>query len=289
MRYHVTHITTYQYRDRVAVSHNLMHLGPLDLPYQRILGHQLTIAPEPTVFHKSRDWFGNHVATVTVQSAHRELVVTASSTIERDRPEAPTPELTPPWETVAAEVANGDAELLSVVEFAYPSPLVPADAAFRAYAESAFVPGRPVLDAAMELMSKIFREFTFDSKATSVTTPVQDALAAKRGVCQDFALVLIGGLRAMGIPARYVSGYLETIPPPGRPRLVGADASHAWAQVWTGADWGDLDTTNDVLPGERHLTVAFGRDFADVSPLRGMILGGGGNAAVRVAVDVVRI
>ena len=289
MRYTVTHVTAYSYQEPVAVSHNLMHLGPVDLPHQRVLGHELTVSPEPTVFHRSRDYFGNQVATVTVQRPHRELVVTATSTIERTQPESPAPELTPPWETVAAEISRAESGgLLPVLEYAYPSGMVPADAAFLEFATPSFAPGRPVLDAAADLMHRINREFTFDSSATTVTTPVQDALERRRGVCQDFALVLIGGLRAMGLPARYVSGYLETTPPPGRARLVGADASHAWAQVWTGAGWVDLDPTNDCQPGERHLTVAFGRDFADVSPLRGMILGGGA-ANVRVAVDVMRI
>jgi transglutaminase-like putative cysteine protease len=288
MRYTVTHITTYQYQEPVAVSHNLVHLGPLDLPYQQVLGHQLVVSPEPTVFHKNTDYFGNHAATITVQTKHRELVATATTTIDRRHPEVPAAELTPAWETVAAEVAAAASELLPVLEFAYASAMVPADPAFREFAEPSFTPGRAVLAAAIDLNHRIFSEFTYDSSATTVTTPVQDALLRRRGVCQDFALILIGGMRAMGIPARYVSGYLETTPPPGRPRLVGADASHAWAQVWTGSGWVDLDPTNDCLPGDRHLTVAFGRDFADVSPLRGMILGGG-HANVRVSVDVARI
>ncbi len=289
MRYTVTHVTAYTYQDQVAVSHNLVHLGPLDLPYQRVLGHELTISPEPTVFHRSRDYFGNQSATITVQRAHRELIVTATSTIERTQPEVPSPALTPPWETVVAEVARAESgDLLPILEFTYGSPMVPIDAVFLEFAEESFPPGRPILEAACALMHRINSTFTFDSSATTVTTPVQDALTKKRGVCQDFALVLIGALRAKGIPTRYVSGYLETTPPPGRPRMVGADASHAWVQVWTGSDWVDLDPTNDCLPADRHLTVAIGRDFADVSPLRGMILGGGA-ATVRVAVDVVRI
>ncbi len=289
MRYTVTHITTYQYQEPVAVSHNLVHLGPVDLPYQQVLGHQLTVSPEPTVFHRTTDYFGNPTCTVTVQTAHRELVVTATTTINRERPETVEADLTLPWETVAAEITRAEAsELWPVLEFAYPSAMVPMDPVFRTFAEPSFTPGRTVLAAALDLNHRINTEFTYDSGATTVTTPVQDALARKRGVCQDFALVLIGALRSMGIPARYVSGYLETSPPPGRPRLVGADASHAWAQVWTGAGWVDLDPTNDCLPAERHLTVAFGRDFADVSPLRGMILGGGA-AAVRVSVDVLRL
>lgn len=289
MRYTVTHITTYQYQEAVAVSHNLVHLGPRDLPYQRVLGHQLTVSPDPTVFHRSRDYFGNQVATITVQSPHRELVVTAATTIERVTPITPDPLATPPWEAVADTVRRADlAELLPVVEYAYPSFMVPSDPVFRDFASETFTPERPILDAAAELSHRINTEFTYDSGATTVTTPVQDALARRRGVCQDFALVLIGSLRAMGLPARYVSGYLETSPPPGRPRMVGADASHAWAQVWCGEEWVDLDPTNDCLPGDRHLTVGFGRDFADVSPLRGMILGGGA-ASVRVAVDVMRI
>lgn len=289
MRYTVTHITTYQYQEPVAVSHNLVHLGPRDLPYQQVLGHRLVVSPEPTVFHRSQDYFGNRSAKITVQSPHRELVVTATSTIERSQSPIPDPSQTPPWEAIADTVRRADmVELLPVVEFAYPSDLVPMDPGFREFAEPSFTPERPILEAAADLNHRIYSEFTFDTKATTATTPVQDALRRKRGVCQDFALVLIGSLRAMGIPARYVSGYLETTPPPGRARLVGADASHAWAQVWCGEEWVDLDPTNDCVPGERHLTVAFGRDFADVSPMRGMILGGG-QANVRVSVDVMRL
>jgi len=289
MRYTVTHITTYQYQEAVAVSHNLVHLGPRDLPYQRVLGHQLTVSPEPTVFHRSRDYFGNQVATITVQTPHRELIVTATTSIERTQPETPDPQDTPPWEAIADTVRRADlAELLPVVEYAYPSFMVPADPIFRAFAAESFTADRPVLDAAADLSHRIYSEFTFDSEATTVTTPVQVALERKRGVCQDYALVLVASLRSMGLPSRYVSGYLETTPPAGRPRLIGADASHAWAQVWCGEEWIDLDPTNDCLPGDRHLTVGFGRDFADVSPLRGMILGGGA-ATVRVAVDVVRM
>ncbi len=289
MRYTVTHITTYQYQEPVAVSHNLVHLGPRDLPYQQVLGHRLVVSPEPTVFHRSQDYFGNRSAKITVQAPHRELVVTATSTIERSQSPIPDPSLTPPWEAIADTVRRADlVELLPVVEFAYPSELVPMDPGFRAFAEPSFTPERPILDAAADLNHRIYSEFTFDTKATTATTPVQDALRAKRGVCQDFALILIGALRSMGIPARYVSGYLETTPPPGRTRLVGADASHAWAQGWCGEEWVDLDPTNDCVPGERHLTVAFGRDFADVSPMRGMILGGG-QANVRVSVDVMRL
>lgn len=289
MRYTVTHITTYQYQEAVAVSHNLVHLGARDLPYQRVLGHRLTVSPEPTVFHRSRDYFGNPVATITVQNPHRELVVTATTDLERSAPITPPPLSTPPWEAIADTVRRADlAELLPIVEFAYPSFMIPADPVFREFAAPSFTYERPVLDAAIALNHRLHGEFTFDSEATTVTTPVQVALARKRGVCQDFALVLIASLRSMGLPARYVSGYLETTPPEGQPRLVGADASHAWAQVWCGEEWVDLDPTNDCLPGDRHLTVGFGRDFADVSPLRGMILGGGA-ASVRVAVDVLRM
>lgn len=289
MRYALTHITTYHYQEAVAASHNLVHLGPRDLAHQRVLGHHLLVSPEPTVFHRSRDYFGNHVATITVQTPHRELVVTASSTIERTVPETPNPRATPPWEAIADRVRRAEQmELLPVVEYAYPSAMVPADSAFSEFARAIFTPERPILEAAAALSHRIHTEFTYDSDATTVTTPVLEALARRRGVCQDFTLVLIGALRALGLPARYVSGYLETSPPAGRARLIGSDASHAWAQVWCGDDWVDLDPTNDCLPAERHLTLGFGRDFADVSPLRGMILGGGA-ATVRVAVDVVRI
>ncbi len=293
MRYRVTHITTYQYHEPVAVSNNLVHLAPRQLPHQRVLEHSLQIAPEAVALHEHTDWFGNRAGTFAIERPHRQLIVTSRALIERSAPPAIEAGLTMAWERVAGAIGRVDPSLLDVVEFADESPLVPALPAFADYADDDFAPGRPILDTALAVMHRIYREFRYDSEATSVNTPVGEALARRHGVCQDFSLVLIGTLRARGLPARYVSGYLETIPPPGKPRMVGADATHAWAQVHVGDPslgedgWIDLDPTNDCIPGDSHLTVAYGRDFADVSPLKGMILGGG-QAQVKVSVDVER-
>ena len=294
VRFSVTHVTRYSYSEPVAVSHNTCHLAPRDLSYQRVQGHRIEISPTPTAQHQVKDWFGNTAHVVSVQSPHTELVVTSTSTIERLTPPWPLASVTLPWEVVAEQIRLAtDPMVQSAVEFSYPSPMLPVHRDLLAFIQPLATPGRPALELALALNHLINEEFTYDPSATDVTTPVIEALANRHGVCQDFALVMIGALRSLGLPARYVSGYLETTPPPGRPRMVGADASHAWAQVWVGdprlgdGGWVDLDPTNDCLPGERHLTVAIGRDFADVSPLRGLILGGG-KGKVHVAVDVTR-
>jgi transglutaminase-like putative cysteine protease len=294
MRYQVTHITTYRYHEHVAVSNNLVHLAPRTLPHQQILDHHLDISPSAVALHRHTDWFGNLAGSFAIEQPHKTLVVTARSLVERQAPLPVESFLTPSWERVAGALGRVDPSLRDVVEFVDESPLVPALPQFLKYAVEDFTPGAPVLTVALAVMSRIHKEFRYDSEATSVHTPVAEALALRHGVCQDFSLVLIGVLRSRGLAARYVSGYLETSPPPGRPRLVGADATHAWVQVHTGDatigedGWIDLDPTNDCIPGERHITVAYGRDFADVSPLKGMILGGG-QAKVDVSVDVERL
>jgi transglutaminase-like putative cysteine protease len=244
----------------------------------------LDIQPGPTAHRVGHDAFGNRVDAFVVQRPHRQLAVSARSEIAVERPAPPDPAATPPWEALAAAPAA-----LEVEEFRWESPLIPASPALRVFARAHIRPGQPVLAAALALTHAIHRGFVYDPRATAVDTPVAKALELRRGVCQDFAGVLIGALRALGLPARYVSGYLETDPPPGRPRLVGADATHAWVQAWCGpAGWIHLDPTNGCIPGDRHLVTAVGRDFADVSPLRGMVLGGGAST-VQVAVDVLRV
>ncbi len=298
MRYRVRHTTTYHYREAVAVSHNLVHLVPSDSPRQRLLRHELTVSPSPAIAHERRDYYGNRTATFTVQQPHKELVVRAVS--ELDTLAAPTPEAasSPPWEAVRELVAGGACSrpgARCAGEFAYDSPLIQGGVGLADYARASFPPGRPLLAGALELNQRIHADFIYEAGATSVHTPVHEVFAKRRGVCQDFAHLAISCLRACGLAARYVSGYLETMPPEGRERLIGADASHAWFAIYcpdpahTHAPWIDLDPTNDCLAGERHISLAVGRDFGDVSPLKGMILGGGAHHEVLVAVDVVPI
>lgn len=287
MLYDVRHTTTYEYATDVTLSHHLLRLTPRDLPRQRCLGHEFSIDPGPSSIHFHTDYFGNAVATLLVELSHNKFTVDSLSRIEIKPAAPPNPEDTPPWDEYA--VAANDGTILGEAaadEFLYESPLVRQHPDLANYARPSFVAGRPILEAVLDLTRRIFKDFKFDPKATTIATPLKDVLELRRGVCQDFAQLQIGCLRSMGIPARYVSGYLETLPPPGKPKLVGADASHAWVSFFCpGLGWIDVDPTNNLLPGERHITVAWGRDYSDVSPIRGVILGAGEHE-LKVAVDV---
>jgi len=287
VRYRVRHITTYAYSEPVTLSQNLAHLAIRGSVRQQVSEARLDIEPTPAVVRRRSDYFGNPTDAFTITSQHARLVVSSQSVVQVEAPITPDPESTPAWDDMSLQGGGSD---LAAAEYRYDSAQIPCAAVLRAYAQPDFTPGRPVLAATLAFNARINREFVYDPAATNVSTPVLDALDLRRGVCQDFAQVLIGALRTLGLCARYVSGYLETTPPPGRPRLVGADATHAWAQVWCGSQhgWIDLDPTNACIPGERHILVAIGRDFADVSPLKGMVLGGG-QAEVTVGVDVERL
>lgn len=291
MRYHIVHRTLYTYESPVTVSHHIARLGPRALPHQSCPWHEVDILPEPVVRVPRLDAYGNQAVYFEQATAHTQLEVVARSFVEVSPPPTPAAADTPRWESLV-EGARGDGVTSAVMatEFRFASPLVGPDPEFEAYARPCFAPGRPVLEAAMELNHKIFADFTFDPVATDVATPVREAFAKRRGVCQDFAHVMIGCLRSMGLPARYVSGYLETIPPPGQEKLVGADASHAWVSLFCGEElgWVDLDPTNDLLPDDRHVTIAWGRDFLDVSPLRG-VTWAAGEQWLLVGVDVRRL
>jgi transglutaminase-like putative cysteine protease len=289
MKYVVDHTTTYNYTDAVAVSYNVIHLSPRDGERQRLENTTLDIRPTPAVAHHRQDYFGNRVDIVTVQEPHTELVIAATSTVEVFAPPDYDPASTLPWETVREILfRNQNREILSACEFAYDSPMLPPSPAAAKFAAAAFPPGRPLLAGVIELNRMIYSGFKYDPNATSISTPVEEVMAARAGVCQDFAHIGIACMRSLGLAARYVSGYLETIPPPGRPRLVGADASHAWFSVYIPSlGWVDADPTNGILVRDRHVTAAIGRDFSDVSPIKGMIIGGGPQT-VKVAVDVLR-
>ncbi len=287
VQYDVVHTTEYDYSEAVAVSHHLVHLSPRVLPHQQRLHHELQIEPAPAVMTTHTDYFGNAATYFAMQGAHKSLTVRARSRVALQLARVPSPSETPAWDAVADRAALP----LEALEFLFDSvPVpVPASSELAAYARAAFPPGKPLLDAVLELTHRIHEEFTFDPKATTVATPLADVFRLRRGVCQDFARLEIACLRSLGLPARYVSGYLDTTPPGSGPRPVGGDASHAWLAVYCReAGWIHVDPTNNLLPSQRHVTVAWGRDYTDVSPMHGVILGGG-NHTLRVNVDVLRL
>ena len=287
MRYDVRHRTTYCYSLPVSISHHVLHLSPRASPHQAVLGSDITVTPLPTVRSDSHDYFGNGVTFLTVQQQHQELVIEARSQVEVRAPLRCGPGETLPWDRVYGSLeAQASADALATLQFAFDSPYTQHRAGLAAYARESFLPGRPLLEAALDLNRRIHREFRYDSKATTVSTPVDDVFKLRRGVCQDFAHLELACLRALALPARYVSGYLLTRPPPGGVKLVGSDASHAWISVWCPeAGWVDLDPTNDTIVGDEHITLAWGRDYGDISPINGVIFGGGEHR-IEVAVDV---
>ena len=280
-RYHVDHQTTYRYESAVSLSRQQLHLTPRDCAWQRSLALRIVVDPQPTHARTRLDHFGNPLSQFDIESPHSRLVVRAQSTVEvrSRRPPPGDSRPTPRWEDAAGALAYGVRPvLLEANRFLFESPYVRVKREFASYAQASFTAGRPLLDAAGDLMHRIHDEFEFDPAATTVATPVLKILEDRRGVCQDFAHLMLACLRSLGLAARYVSGYLLTQPPPGQPRLIGADASHAWISLYCpdadGGTWIDFDPTNNLLPDTEHITLAWGRDFGDVSPLRGVILGG---------------
>ncbi len=288
MRYKIIHRTTYTYESPVTVCHYMARLAPRKIPGQECPWHELSIRPDPVERASRTDYFGNLCVYFEIEGSHHELEVIARSLVDVHPAPAIDPAATPHWEQVRdlCRTATGTTAR-GGLEFCFASPLITPGPLFADYALASFTPGRPVLAALCDLNRRIHTEFIFDPAATDIATPLTVVMKNRRGVCQDFAQVTIACLRSIGLPARYVSGYLETRPPPGQPRLVGADASHAWASLYCGEaiGWMDADPTNNVLPSDRHITAAWGRDFSDVSPLRGVTLGAG-DQRLRVAVDV---
>jgi transglutaminase-like putative cysteine protease len=290
MLYDITHRTTYGYGSDVSVSHHLAHLRPREIPSQQITGFKLTVEPAPAVSAERVDYYGNAAAFFTINNPHDRLVATARSRARITAPALPEPARTAAWQQIrdrcASDVLTGDS---AVGEFRFDSPNIARRPIFADYAAPSFPQDRPLLEAVVDFNSRIFRDFKFDPRATTVATPVDEVFKKRRGVCQDFAHLAIACLRSLGLPARYVSGYLETLPPLGKARLIGADASHAWYSIWCSSHgWIDADPTNNLLPGDRHITVAWGRDFGDVSPMRGVVVGGSGHS-LAVSVDVARV
>jgi transglutaminase-like putative cysteine protease len=282
----VIHVTEYLYSERVSTSHHLLHLLPRATPEQACLREELEIEPAPALRRDRVDDFGNRSTYVEILEPHNNLRVTSRADVEV-APRGPLPETSPAWESVRDAVRAGeDPATREARAYLFGSPHVPISTAAKAYALPSFAAGRPIVEAARELTKRIFEDFIYDGRATTIATPVDEVLHLRRGVCQDFAHVQLSCLRSLGLAARYVSGYLVTQPPPGKPKLVGADASHAWLAVWVpDLGWLPLDPTNDLVPGEQHITVAWGRDFSDVTPVRGVIMGGGRHD-LWVSVDV---
>lgn len=277
---HIEHETRYIYSHDVVLAQHLAHLKPLTSHWQSVLKHQLEISPAIDDRTEQTDAFGNAKTFFSLTTPHRELVVSSRTQIDkRARYEDFVPEQTAAWNDVRAELTYGlDQPFVAASEFVWPSPFVPWLAELKDYALPSFPMGRPIGSAAIDLCQRIYQDFTYDSAATEIHTPLQQAFVSRHGVCQDFSHIMIGCLRSVGLAARYVSGYLLTTPPPGQEPLRGADASHAWVSVYcpkAPGQWLELDPTNQTIADTSHVLLAQGRDFGDVSPLRGVIQGGG--------------
>lgn len=290
MEYRIIHKTRYEYTEPVNLCHNEVRLVPRSFPGQVVKAHQVNVEPLPSAFRERDDFFGNRVCYFSIQQPHRILTVTVTSRVEvTAEKREPDLENSISWEAARncmTAPENGDEA--EAFQYTLNSPMIQVSKSLEAYARPSFTKGRSLKSAAYDLMERIFQEFKFKPGFTTVSTPLEDVLTHRRGVCQDFAQLAIGAVRAMGLAARYVSGYLETLPPPGKEKLQGADVSHAWFSVYIPKEgWLDLDPTNNMIPGEQHVTAAWGRDFSDVSPLKGVIFGSG-NHSLQVSVDVER-
>ena len=274
--YHVLHETHHGYQRSVTLSQQMLHLTPRKFAHQEVISHQVQVTPAPQEWTEHLDYFGNVCRAFTLGTPHRALVVRGSATVALlRRPDVDTLAVSPAWEDTRAMMRN---VLLArePLKYMYESPHVMCSAALAHYAMPSFARGRPLLEAAYDLTQRSYHDFEFDDEATTISTPLHEVLTGRRGVCQDFAHLMIGCLRSIGLPARYVSGYILTMPPPGQPRMVGADASHAWVSVYcSNAGWVDFDPTNRRLVQDEHITLGWGRDFSDVTPMRGTVLGGG--------------
>jgi transglutaminase-like putative cysteine protease len=286
MTYRIVHKTTYTYKHPVSFGNHSVYLAPRSQDRQRCESHDLLVTPVPATRSERTDFFGNRVSFFTIQEPHEELAIEGHSIVSIDG-ETTWPERSLAWDEVARSLPDERTPAsLEASQFVFESPRIRPNAEFAAYAAASFPPGRPIAEALLDFTARIHSDFDFDSKATNVRTPPEQVLRERRGVCQDFAHLQIACLRSLRLPARYVSGYLRTYPPPGRPRLVGADASHAWVSVYCPeAGWLDVDPTNNIVPSRSHVTLAWGRDYSDVSPVRGVILGGRDHK-LKVAVDL---
>jgi transglutaminase-like putative cysteine protease len=287
-RYDVRHETHYSYGTPVDLGLHQLRLTPIDTNRQRLLQHGLEIVPQPDTLLSHRDHFGNEVHHVAIESRHTSFSVVLEATIEVSGGIAYDAPAGPAWEEIAGQMRNdGFPAPAEIAEFIYPSPLAQQNHAAAAYVQQSFPASVPIVPALRDLLHRMRADFSYTPGVTDVTTTVEQIMTSRAGVCQDFAHVMIAGLRGLGLPARYVSGYLRTYPPETPDAWRGADASHAWVAVWCGPEtgWLECDPTNDRLVDDEHIAVAFGRDFSDVTPLRGVILGGGQHS-LSVAVNV---
>lgn len=293
MRYRVRHLTKYNYGAPVSLCYNMAHLLPRDTRNQRCLNQKINITPVPVYQNESKDYFGNQTFYFSIQEAHKKLEIDVTSDFEIDPidMEACRASSTLTCGELRALMKSAETpELRMVKEYLLDSPQIRRSDELKAYAESVFTDDKSVFEATIEFTHQVFTEFKFDPNTTTVATPLEQVLAQKSGVCQDFAHLAIGCLRSVGLPARYMSGYLETLPPPGQEKLVGVDASHAWFALYTPElGWIEFDPTNDLIPSDQHIVTAWGRDYSDVTPLQGVIFEGGGTQQLSVSVDVRRV
>ncbi|MFT4299769.1 MAG: transglutaminase family protein [Aeromicrobium sp.] len=287
MRYHVRHTTVYTYDDDVTDSYGVAHVTPRELPWQQVSGHEVSVMPGATDQHAWSDHYGNTATYFQVDEVHRVLRIEANSDVVVLTEERHEWADAQPWESCRPRERSDVADAWSAVEFALESDLVPRNERAFAYGAASLTPGRPVAEAALDLMHRIHEDFEYEQGATTVSSTIDDLFEAQAGVCQDFAHLTLACLRSHGLAARYVSGYLATDPPPGRERIVGADASHAWVAVWVpGGTWLAIDPTNDQRAGERYVTTAWGRDYSDVPPVKGVIFSEATSSKLAVEVDV---
>ncbi|CAA0112841.1 putative protein [Starkeya nomas] len=291
MRYDIHQTTAYSYAWPVPVARHVVRMVPVDRPNQRVLSSHFTVEPEPVEWTETSDFFGNRVVHIRIETPHTSFTVHTGARVEVEPPPAVDAASGPSWELVR-DTANASPDLSprSPVHQICPSPAVPLSEPITRWAGESFPPGRPMLAGAIDLMNRLHGEFTYDPRATDVSTPPLEAFHMRRGVCQDFAHIMIAGLRGLGLPAAYVSGFLRTKPPPGQERLQGADATHAWVAVWCGEEigWQGLDPTNALIVATDHVVLAVGRDYTDVAPIGGVVLGSG-RQKLDVAVDVIPI
>ncbi len=292
MVYQLSHTTSYKYQSGVTFCHNIATIKPKNLLGQEVLDYELEISPKPTEISERTDFFGNTVTRFSIQKFHKELKVTAKSKVLRNsnlQPDIHTSDFgkSITLNEALLEMQSMNSEILDVKQYVLESILIAKiSPEIKAYASVSFQPDRPIFEAAFELMQRIFNDFEFNTDVTNVATPIQDVMEQKKGVCQDFAQIGIACLRSVGLPARYVSGYIETLPPPGKEKLIGTDASHAWFSMYIPKfGWVDFDPTNNQIPKNQHIIVAHGRDYYDVPPLKGVIYSSGKNK-MKVEVDI---
>lgn len=291
IRYAIRQVSSYAYASEVPYARHTVRLAPTSRLGIAVEEASIDIDPAPDESTERQDFFDNLVLDIALEHPHRTLDITCTAAVTVAPALPVDPAGTPAWETIRSDAAlSTDLGPQSPAHFVFPSRLVPIVPAICTWTAASFPPTRPVLAGAIDLMKRIKADFAYDPTATDVTTAPADAFALRRGVCQDFAHVMIAGFRSLGLPAAYVSGYLRTVPPPGKPRLEGADAMHAWVSVWCGAKsgWVGLDPTNALVAGADHIPIAIGRDYADVSPIDGVIIAAGGHT-LRVAVDVIAV